>query len=292
MAYRIGADVINAEYVQFHPTILYHRDRKRFLISESLRGEGATLIDPRGNRFMEHYEPQEKDLASRDKVARAIYREMESENTDYVQLDARTIKDVDPSERFPSIFATCLELGIDIRREPIPVVPAAHYFCGGIKVDLDGRTSIPGLFAAGECACTGVHGANRLASVSLLEGVLWGIRSGRSVQPGRPAQTLCKSVPDWVYPRNEEVFDRVLVKQDFRNIQATMWNYAGIIRTRKRLQRAYADLDYLTHRIEQFYREAKLTRGIVELRNTVLTASLIVRAALANPVSRGCHHIE
>ena len=137
-----------------------------------------------------------------------------------------------------------------------------------------------------------MHGANRLASVSLLEGLLWGIRAGRSVEPEMPPQAVQAGVPDWVYPKNEEVFDRVLVKQDFRSIQSTMWNYAGIIRTRKRLQRAFADLDYLTHRIEQFYRGAKLTRGIVELRNTVLTASLIVRAALANPVSRGCHYIE
>ena len=292
MAHRIGAEVINAEYIQFHPTILYHRDRKRFLISESLRGEGARLANQRGEFFMDRYAPQERDLASRDKVARAIYAEMENENAEYVRLDARTIKGLALEERFPVIFSTCLELGIDIRKEPIPVVPAAHYFCGGIKVDLEGRTSIPGLYAVGECACTGVHGANRLASVSLLEGLFWGGRIGERAGGGQVDPRLRECTPDWVYPRNEEVFDPVLVNQDFRTIQSTMWNYAGIIRTSKRLQRALADLNYLTHRIEQFYREAKLTRGIIELRNSVVAAELIVRAALANRVSRGCHYIE
>ena len=292
MAHRIGAEVMNSEYIQFHPTILYHRDRKRFLISESLRGEGARLMNQKGEYFMDRYAPEERDLASRDKVARAIYSEMENENAEYVWLDARTITELKVEERFPVIFSTCLELGIDIRKEPIPVVPAAHYFCGGIKVDLDGRTSIAGLYAVGECSCTGVHGANRLASVSLLEALFWGTRigeraGGRTLEPG-----LCASIPDWVYPPNEEVFDPILENQDFRTIQSTMWNYAGITRTGKRLQRALADLAYLTHRIEQFYREARLTRGIIELRNGVLTAELIVRAALANPVSRGCHYIE
>ncbi len=292
MAHRIGAEVINAEYIQFHPTILYHRDRKRFLISESLRGEGARLANRKGEFFMDRYAPEEKDLASRDKVARAIYAEMESENTEFVWLDARTIRGLTLEERFPVIFSTCLELGIDIRREPIPVVPAAHYFCGGIKVDLDGRTSVPGLYAAGECACTGVQGANRLASVSLLEGLYWGVRIGERAGGGRLEPRLAAAIPGWVYPSEEEVFDPILENQDFRTIQSTMWNYAGIIRTRKRLQRALADLNYLAHRIEQFYREAKLTRGIIELRNGVLTAELIVRAALANRTSRGCHYIE
>jgi L-aspartate oxidase len=292
MATRIGAEVINAEYIQFHPTILYHRDRKRFLISESVRGEGARLLNRAGEHFMDRYEPGEGDLASRDKVTRAIYAEMEAENSEYVLLDARTIKGIAVEERFPVIFSTCLEVGIDMRREPIPVVPAAHYFCGGIKVDLDGRTSIPGLYAVGECACTGVHGANRLASVSLLEGLFWGVRIGESAPRGGVDERLRAAVPEWVYPADEEVFDPILVNQDFRTIQSTMWNYAGIIRTSKRLQRALADLAYLAHRIEQFYREAKLTRGIIELRNGVVTAEVIVRAALANRVSRGCHYIE
>lgn len=294
MAYRIGAEVINAEYIQFHPTILYHRDVNRFLISESLRGEGAQLMNKQGEYFMARYNRELKDLAPRDQVARAIYHEMEPENSGYVKLDARLIRGVNLEERFPAIFGKCLEIGIDIRKEPIPVVPAAHYFCGGVKVDLSGKTNIPGLFAVGETACTGVHGANRLASVSLLEGLVWGIRAGMEAAASRlpiPAE-LIKSIPNWVEPTSEEAFDPMLINNDLVHIQTTMWNYAGIMRSRKRLLRAAADLDYLTHRIEQFYRGAKITRSIIELRNAILTSILIVRAALANNRSRGCHHVE
>jgi L-aspartate oxidase len=294
MAYRIGASVINAEYVQFHPTILYHQDYKRFLISESLRGEGARLMNHRGEYFMEKYSPERKDLAPRDEVARAIYREMEDDDSDYLRLDARNLEGIDLEERFPETFHRCLELGIDIRSEPIPVVPGAHYFCGGIKVNLSGETSIPGLYSVGECSCTGIHGANRLASVSLLEGMYCGLRCGAEVSKKRaaPDERLKRQTPDWIYPRTEELFDPLLVGQDFRTIRTTMWNYAGVIRSKKRLLRAFADLDYLSHRIEQFYRAAKLTRRIVELRDSVLTASIIVRSALANPNSTGCHYIE
>ena len=294
MAYRIGAEVINAEYIQFHPTILYHRDVDRFLISEALRGEGAKLLNKRGEYFMTRYNQELKDLAPRDEVARAIYNEMEMENSGYVGLDARLIRGVNPDERFPGIFGRCLEVGIDIRKEPIPVVPAAHYFCGGVKVNLSGRTNIHGLFVVGETACTGVHGANRLASVSLLEGLVWGIRAGLETAESRipiPAE-LIQSIPDWVEPTPEETFDPVLISNDLVHIQTTMWNYAGIMRSRKRLLRAAADLNYLTHRIDQFYRGAKITRSIIELRNAVLTSILIVRAALTNTLSRGCHYVE
>ena len=302
MAHRIGADVIDAEYVQFHPTILLHRDSHRFLITEALRGEGARLVNRAGERFMDRYHP-DAELAPRDEVARAIYREMEREDSEYVMLDATGITKVDVAARFPEITAHCGSLGIDIRREPIPVVPAAHYFCGGVKVDLDGRTTIEGLLAAGETACTGVHGANRLASISLLEALLWGVRcgrsavSGRATAPGRSAPDagsteLLETIPDWIDPVVAEEFDPVLVKQDLGTIQSTMWNYAGIIRSRKRLARALADLDYLSHRVEQFYRSAILTREIVELRNAVLSALVIVRAASANPASIGCHWVE
>ena len=294
MAYRIGSEILNAEYVQFHPTVLFHRDVKRFLISEALRGEGARLSNRTGEYFMERYSPENRDLAPRDEVARAIYREMEREDTDYVRLDATKITEFPVAERFPAIFEKCLSLGIDMRDESIPVVPAAHYFCGGVKVDLDGRTSVAGLYAAGENACTGVHGANRLASVSLLEGLYWGVRCAtQALRYRKPLpRSLIDRVPHWIEPRAEEEFDPVLVNQDFRSIQSTMWNYAGIIRSRKRLLRAQADLVYLSHRIEQFYRGATLTRRIIELRNSVLAASIIVHAALANPVSKGCHYIE
>lgn len=294
MAYRIGAEVLNTEYVQFHPTVLFHRDSRRFLITEALRGEGARLMNHSGEYFMKRYIPDAADLGPRDEVARAIYREMEAEDTDYVSLDATGITQIDLETRFPTIFATCSQLGIDIRHEPIPVVPAAHYFCGGVKVDLDGQTSISGLYAVGEVACTGVHGANRLASISLVEGLLWGYRCGvAATSETQPVEAeLVESIPEWIEPKVVEEFDPVLVNQDFRTVQATMWNYAGIIRSHKRLTRAQADLDYLSHRIEQFYRSARLTRRIIELRNSVLTSIIVVRSALANPVSKGCHYIE
>jgi L-aspartate oxidase len=294
MAYRSGAEIINAEYVQFHPTILYHRDVKRFLITEALRGEGARLMNKRGEYFLGKYSPVMKDLAPRDEVSRAIFYEMEATDSGYVFLDTRLVKGIDLPTRFPSIYAQCRDVGIDMTREPIPVVPAAHYFCGGIKVDLEGRTNLQGLYAVGESACTGVHGANRLASVSLLEGLVWGTRAGRDAAAGgRDAgASLLADIPEWISPQAEEEIDPVLVYQDLHNIRSTMWNYAGIVRNRKRLVRALSDLDYLVHRVEKFYRQARLTRTIIELRNSVLTSLLIVRAAQANRISLGCHFIE
>jgi L-aspartate oxidase len=294
MAYRIGAEIINAEYIQFHPTILYHRDVKRFLISESLRGEGARLMNKSGEYFLAKYNPRLKDLAPRDEVSRAIFMEMEATDSDYVLLDTRLIKEVNIKKRFPSIYSQCKQIGINIAREPIPVVPAAHYFCGGIKVDLSCKTSIPGLFAVGETACIGVHGANRLASVSLLEGLFYGYRAGLAISASEYSipKTLKDSIPEWMFPKPEEDIDPVLIHQDLVNIRTTMWNYAGIVRNPKRLARAHSDLNYLIHRVERFYRQAKITRRIIELRNGVLTSTLIVRAALTNKTSQGCHYIE
>ncbi len=293
MAQRAGAEIINAEFIQFHPTILYHRDVKRFLITESLRGEGARLMNREGEYFMERYCPELSDLAPRDEVSRAIYREMEMTKSEYVFLDAREIRGLSHAERFPQIYETCKRAGIDIERDLIPVVPAAHYFCGGIKVDIDCRTNIEGLFACGEAACTGVHGANRLASVSLLEGLYFGLRAGASVASSvrSVSDSLIASVPDWVYPREQEEFDPVLIENDLTIIQSVMWNYVGIIRTKSRLQRAKADLNYMSHRIEQFYKKAAITRDIIELRNAVLVSSLITAQAISNPKSVGCHYI-
>ncbi|MCX7971117.1 MAG: FAD-dependent oxidoreductase, partial [Negativicutes bacterium] len=226
LAERVGAVVINAEYVQFHPTVLFNRDNRRFLITEAMRGEGARLMNRRGHYFMADYSPVLRDLAPRDEVARAIYREMEIDEAGYVWLDARPIGSDRLPERFPTIFAGCLNAGIDIRREPIPVVPAAHYFCGGIRVDLNGRTNIDGLWAAGEVACTGVHGANRLASVSLLEGVVWGLAAGRDAAAHRrllPAGYM-DSIPDWRLPPQQETFDPVLIYQDLTTLKKIMWN--------------------------------------------------------------------
>lgn len=297
MAHRAGCEIINAEYVQFHPTILYHRDVRRFLISEAVRGEGARLMNRAGEYFMERYNPSLKDLAPRDEVARAIYQEMDASGDGYVLLDTGTMHGVSFADRFPAIFDQCRAVGVEVPEEPIPVVPAAHYFCGGIKVDLNGRTSLSGLYAVGESSCTGVHGANRLASVSLLEALVYGLRAGTdAAEAGRARgmtipKRLIDSIPDWVYPENEEDFDSKLIQSDLLNIQSTMWNYVGIIRTKKRLYRALSDLNYLEHRIERFYEEARVTREIVELRNAVLTGSLIARAAFGNPRSLGCHFI-
>lgn len=294
MAYRSGATILNAEFVQFHPTKLFHRDVKRFLISESLRGEGARLMNRKGEYFMERYNPELKDLAPRDEVSRAIYREIELEEDAFVLLDTTSMKHINLQERFPSIYTTCKEIGIDIETEPIPVVPAAHYSCGGIKVNLNGKTTVKGLYAVGETACTGVHGANRLASVSLLEGLYYGIKTGKALAKRRDSlnPALAEKVPGWVYPSNEIEFDPVLISNDLMNIRSTMWNYAGIIRTKRRLQRVMNDLGYLSHRIEQFYQEARMSRSIIELRNAVLTASIIVKAASNNPESIGCHYIR
>jgi len=219
---------------------------------------------------------------------------MENEGSEYLLLDARLAAGSQLEERFPEIFETCMSVGLDIRRELIPVVPAAHYFCGGVKVGLNGRTSVPGLYAAGETACTGVHGANRLASVSLLEALYFGHAAGKDAARNLTGVSveLRRSIPDWVYPATAEEFDPVLIQQDMLNIQSTMWNYAGIIRNGKRLERALADLNYLSHRIERFYRHATISRSIIELRNAVLAAGVIVSAAYSNSRSLGCHYLE
>ncbi|MCF7934335.1 MAG: L-aspartate oxidase [Spirochaetia bacterium] len=306
MAYHAGADIINTEFVQFHPTSLFHKDIKRFLISESLRGEGARLTDLQGNEFMSRYSPL-GDLAPRDVVARSIYDQMSRDGTEYVLLNlADHYQGSQPiTTRFSQISGVCKRGGIDITREPIPVVPAAHYFCGGIKVDTCARTSLKNLYAVGEVSCTGLHGANRLASTSLLEGLLWGWNAAGNIMGAMCEQPLTETsaaelkrvklerfahIPEWDTPKDQETFDPLLLKQDWKAIQLTMWNYAGIIRTKKGLDRAQADLGYYAHRILKFYREAQLTRDIIELRNGITTARIIVGAALHNTVSTGCHY--
>ena len=290
MAHRAGADIINAEYVQFHPTAFYARGANRFLISESVRGEGARLKTAAGREFMQSYDSR-GDLAPRDIVARAIHEEMLRNGDQYVLLDLHSYANFDIPARFPTIHSTCLRFGVDMTKDPIPVVPAAHYFCGGVKVDLWGRTTLPGLYAAGEVSCTGLHGANRLASTSLLEGLVWGDRaaqhiiSSQSVAP----EVHPSDVRTWRDADLERESDPALVAQDWVTIRSTMWNYAGIVRTRRRLDRAAADLEYLAHRTEQFYRQTRLNDGILGLRNGLEVSRLIVEAARLNRVSRGCH---
>ncbi len=294
MAHQAGAEIINAEYIQFHPTALYHRDIKRFLISESLRGEGAILLNHTGEAFMKRY-ASKRELAPRDVVARAIYEEMAKTGKEYLYLDAANhYKGAKPlKDRFSKIYATCLEGGIDITRDPIPIVPAAHYFCGGIKVDLDGRSTLKNLYAVGETSCTGLHGANRLASSSLLEGLLWGKRSAMAIikEDTKISAARFSAIPNWQPPEHTEIFDPILFVQDWSIIQQTMWNYAGIIRTQKGLERARADINYHSHRIFKFYQEAQLSKEIIELRNGIVNASIIVHAAQHNNKSLGCHFV-
>ena len=296
MAYRAGAEIINAEFIQFHPTSLFHKDIKRFLISESLRGEGATLLNHDGERFMERYAPKLKDLAPRDVVSRAIYTEMGRTGFEYMLLDIASYykSEIPLKKRFSKIYETCLENGLDITKEPIPIVPAAHYFCGGVKVDLSGRTSINNLYAIGEVSCTGVHGANRLASTSLLEGLLWAKLAADDILKDniQIKNSKFESIPDWKKPEYVDDFDPLLLVQDWKAIQMTMWNYAGIIRTRKGLLRAKSDLEYYSHRIFKFYEKARLDREIISLRNAVVNATIIVRAALRNSKSIGCHFVK
>jgi L-aspartate oxidase len=293
MADKAGAVIINMEYVQFHPTSLFHRDAESFLISETVRGEGARLKTKEGRLFMKDYNGQE-ELAPRDEVTRAIYEEMINSNSPYVLLDLASYADIDIKKRFPNIYKTCMQYGIDITREPIPVVPAAHYCCGGVLADNFGQTTLKSLYAVGETACTGVHGANRLASTSLLEGLVWGTRAAQHIvshfDPRRSYDP--NDIHEWYYPKEGEEIDPALINQDWLTIRNTMWNYAGIIRTRKRLERARADLDYLNHRIQKFYKEARMDDKVVGLKHGIQTAMLITNAAWGNQISRGAHYIN
>ena len=292
-AYRASARIVNCEYVQFHPTALYVPGKPRTLLTEALRGEGARLINRKGERFMVKYAPEHLELAPRDVVSRAIFQEMAASGEASVYLDLAPVATrLDLDVHFPTVMAACAAEGIDPHRQPIPVVPAAHYFCGGVLVDLDGRTSLPGLFAAGEVACTGLHGANRLASTSLLEGLLWGFRSAEAAVRELETSTLpdVEDLAQWRMPEEPEATDPLLIDQDWGLIRSTLWNYAGIVRTGDRLERAKADLHYLAHRIERFYHEASLSRELLELRSGILCARLILNAALQNPESRGCHY--
>lgn len=292
MAYRAGARIVNMEYIQFHPTSLFHRDADGFLISETVRGEGARLKSRDGRTFMEKYN-RNKELAPRDEVARAIYEEMINSNSSYVYLDLASYAEINIKKRFPNIYTTCKNHGIDITKEPIPVVPAAHYCCGGILVDRWGKSSLKGLCAVGETACTGVHGANRLASTSLLEGLIWGTRAARHIVSHFDPETPYKpsEIHKWYYPEQEEETDPALIHQDWVSIRTTMWNYVGIIRTKKRLERAKADLDYLRHRIEKFYKQTRMDPLVVGLKHGIQVAWLIMYAARSNPESRGAHFI-
>jgi L-aspartate oxidase len=290
MAHRAGARVINAEYIQFHPTSLAVPDGDNFLISEAVRGEGGGLYTPDGRRFMLEVAPEWGDLAPRDVVSRAIHREMTTNGYPFVLLDVSNVEDF--SHRFPTISSRCREAGIDPEQEPIPVVPAAHYSCGGIWTDEWARTTIRNLYAVGEVACTGLHGANRLASTSLLEGLVFGDRAGRHITD-HPAQRVDpRDVPAWQAAPGGSPADPSLLHRDWRSIQYTMWYYVGLSRDAHRLARALRDLRHLWEDIVDFYRQAELDDALVGLRNGVQTALIVAEAAWHNRSSRGCHFRE
>ena len=288
-AWRAGLPIKNMEFIQFHPTCLYHPEAKSFLVSEAVRGEGARLVDAAGVSFMERYDPRGA-LASRDIVARAIDAEMKSTGAPCVYLDIRHQSRAFLQRRFPNIYDTCMRFGIDMARDLIPVVPAAHYFCGGVEAGVDGVTAVPGLYACGEVACTGLHGANRLASNSLLEALVCAHALAERIGHDPALGVADVRIPDWesgdAVPSDEEI----VLEHNWNEVRTCMWDYVGIVRTNKRLDRAYRRIRNLRSEIREYYLDYLVTADILELRNIADVGELIIRSAMQRKESRGLHY--
>ena len=291
MAWRAGARVSNMEMMQFHPTCLYNLEVKNFLITEAVRGEGGRLINPRtGKRFMEFYDAERLELAPRDVVARAIDAEIKRFGLDYVHLDISHMPAEFVKEHFPNIYEKLLGLGIDMTKDPIPVVPAQHYTCGGVLIDLNGRTDLPGLYAAGECTESGLHGANRLASNSLLECFVFGEAAARDIIARWDTFDAPPPVLPWDDSRVTDSDEEVVIKQNWTEIRRFMWNYVGIVRTTKRLERAAHRIKLLKEEVGDYYGHFRVSTDLIELRNLLDCAELIVQSALRRKESRGLHY--
>lgn len=289
MAWRAGVPIKNMEFIQFHPTILHHPKAKSFLISEAVRGEGAVLVDGEGKPFMDAYDPR-GSLAPRDIVARAIDREMKLSGAPSVYLDIRHHAADFLINRFPNIYARCLSLGIDMARDLIPVVPAAHYFCGGVEATVDGRTAMPGLFACGEVACTGLHGANRLASNSLLEALVCAAKMGEHLGGMARHDVRSIHIPGWEYGAAVPSDESIVLEHNWNEVRTCMWDYVGIVRSDKRLERAARRIRNLRQEIRQYYLDYLVTPDILELRNIADVGELIIRSAQLRRESRGLHY--
>ena len=289
MAWRVGCRIMNMEFIQFHPTCLYHPQAKSFLISEALRGEGATLTLADGRRFMRHFDARE-ELAPRDVVARAIDHEMKRTGSECVYLDISHKPKQLIQSRFPTILRRCLEFGIDIRKQLIPVVPAAHYTCGGIRVDQRGRTDLSGLYAIGEVSHTGLHGANRMASNSLLECIVFAHAAYQDIRRRLADITMPGALPPWDESRVTDSDEEVVVSHNWDEIRRFMWDYVGIVRSNKRLQRAHHRIQLLQTEIDEYYGNFRISKDLIELRNIARVAALIIHSAMARKESRGLHY--